>query len=370
MSNARAGHTATLLRDGRVLLLGGGQLDVDDLLISITAAEIFLPSTSTFAVAGMPCVAREFHTATLLGNGKVLITGGRIFTGYPTWLLATASAELYDPASDSFTPTGAMAVPRARHTASLLPDGQVLIVGGDATGSSGAELYDPIAGTFRVVRGAALTRVGHTATPLAAGKILIAGGQGAEDSDVSAVTGAAEIYDPGTRTFTAVGSMAAPRTGHTASLLANGKVLVAGGASTPALAIGSLRGGTVPLQSAELYDPATAAFTAVAPMATGHIGHAASVLRDGTIAIFGGFKTLLGSQPSYLGYLGYDSVEIFDPVTSTFIAAGPMPATRFWHSATLLPDGAVLLAGGIGGDRILPSSTVPAGTLTSAELFR
>ena len=108
MNQPRAGHTATLLPDGTVLVVDGGQLDIDDLLVSFPSAEIFDPSQGKFSTVGTPCVAREFHTATLLMNGKVLITGGTQFNGYPTWLPSTPTAELYDPASRSFTNTGSM----------------------------------------------------------------------------------------------------------------------------------------------------------------------------------------------------------------------------------------------------------------------
>ena len=237
MAQPRAGHSATLLPDGRVLIVNGGQLDIDDLLVSIVSAELFDPSQGKFMSTGAPCVAREFHTATLLTNGKVLIAGGNEFSGYPTWLPQTAGAELYDPASSAFVGTGSMLVGRTLHTATLLADGRVLIAGGATNIASGAttvtaalattEIYDPGTGTFSAGGSMAHARKSHTATMLPSGKVLIVGGEG----DQGALS-TAELYDPTTNSFSGTGNMGAARTGHSATLLAHGKVLIAGGATS------------------------------------------------------------------------------------------------------------------------------------------
>jgi hypothetical protein len=352
MSMPRAGHTATLLPNKTILVIDGGQLDVDDLLVSIPSAEIFDPSRGTFAPTGSPCKAREFHTATLLTNGKVLITGGNEFNGYPTWLTPTSTAELYDPASGSFTTTGSMAVGRSGHTASLLLDGRVLIVGGSPKGAPTAEIYDPAAGTFSVVPGITEERVGHTATVLVSGKVLIAGGQATQPSGTTAIA-TAEVYDPALNTFTAVNSMNSQRTGHTATLLSDGRVLIAGGSSSGALATGGLIGSGL-LQTSELYDPSTGTFAAAASMSTSRLGHTATLLPDGRVLICGG----LNASTAATGYQSYNSAEIFDPKTGSFTVGGQMNVGRFWHSATLLPNGSVLVAGGVGGDQALSSAEI------------
>jgi hypothetical protein len=350
MTQPRAGQTATLLNDGTVLLVGGGQLDLDDLLVSSASAEIFDPVQGHFSALGKPCIAREFHTATVLMNGKVLITGGNQFSGYPTWLPATATAELYDPSSRRFTNTGTMKAGRTQHTATSLADGRVLIIGGstsvDALAST--EIYDPAAGSFVADATMATPRAGHTATMLPSGKVLIVGGGNGEGALASA-----ELYDPVTAKFSATGTMTTRRSGHTATLLANGKVLIAGGVSSQV----SDPGGfvlTTPLASAELYDPVSGAFSPTAAMNTGHTAHTATLLPNGRVLITGGFKTYSD------GYESLNNAEIYDPVTGSFKATDPMNVTRFWHSATALSDGSVLITGGIGADL----------TLASAEIYK
>jgi len=360
MIRARAAHTATLLPSGKVLVIDGGQLDIDDLLVSTASAELFDPSLGSFASTGFPLVARESHTATLLLTGKVLITGGNEFDGYPTWLLPSVTAELYDPGTGTFARTGSMAVGRSGHTASLLADGRVLVVGGSTNVGSGtatttvtlasAEIYDPGTGTFATAGNMASPRTGHTATVLPSGKVLITGGQ--NDQTAQATT---ELYDPQTNSFTATGSMAAPRTGHSATLLINGKVLVAGGAPIKALYPGSIGITVVPLTTAELYDPLTGQFIAAESMTTGRIGHTATLLPNGTILIAGGFNEY---SLTILGYESYNSVEIYDPAAGSFISTTPMSIGRFWHTATLLANGAVLVTGGIGGDLELASAEI------------
>jgi hypothetical protein len=359
MIRARAAHTATLLPNGKVLIVDGGQLDIDDLLVSTASAELFDPSVGSFASTGSPLVARESHTATLLPSGKVLITGGNEFNGYPTWLSPTATAEFYDPPTGTFAKTGNMAVGRTNHTASLLADGRVLVVGGSTNVGSGtmtttatltsAEIYDPGTGTWAPAGNMASPRAGHTATVLPSGRVLITGGQ--NDQTAQATT---ELYDPQTNSFTVTGSMAAPRVGHTATLLINGKVLVAGGVAGKALYPGGISPAVAPQTTAELYDPLTGQFMATASMTYGRIAHTATVLPNGTVLISGGLKDFSPSG----GYDGYNGTEIYDPATGSFISNAPMSTGRFWHTATLLTNGAVLVAGGIGADLELASVEV------------
>jgi Galactose oxidase, central domain len=357
MIRSRAAHTATLLPNGQVLIVDGGQLDIDDLLVSTASAELSDASLGSFASTGSPSVARESHTATLLLSGKVLITGGNEFNGYPTWLNPTATAELYDPATGTFARTGNMSVGRTQHTASLLADGRVLVVGGSTNVGSGtatttttlasAEIYDPGKGIFSPAGNMGAPRAGHTATLLPSGKVLITGGQNDQSAQATA-----ELYDPQTNSFTATGSMGAPRMGHTATLLINGKVLVAGGATNKVLSPGVLGPAADSQTTAELYDPLTGQFLPTASMAYGRIAHTATVLPNGTVLISGGFKDFSFS----VGYESYNSTEIYDPASGSFTITTPMSTGRFWHTATLLPNGAVLITGGIGGDLELASA--------------
>jgi hypothetical protein len=176
-------------------------------------------------------VGRESHKATLLSDGKVLVAGGTLFLNILDRV--TATAELYDPATGTFSPTGSMTTPRQDFTATLLPNGKVLVAGGfDNSGRAlaTAELYDPASGTFTLTGSMAAPRTGHTATLLPNGKVLVAGGF------------TAELYDPATGTFSFTGGLATARTGHTATLLQSGQVLVIGGAGSSGI-----------LASAEIY---------------------------------------------------------------------------------------------------------------------
>ena len=169
MTTPRAGHTATLLPDGRVLVTGGFGG------VAAVSAEIYDPKTGTFGAAGSLIMARYSHSASLLEDGRVLIVGG-VQAGNPdTGLLA--SAELFDPKSGTFIATGSMSTGRERHSATLLPDGRVLVAGGP--GNQGtvatAELYDPTMGTFTGTGSMMTLRVGHVALLLQDGRVLIVG---------------------------------------------------------------------------------------------------------------------------------------------------------------------------------------------------
>ena len=226
-SNRVWGHTATLLANGKVLIVGGA----GDTGGALASAELYDPDTDSFSPTRSMSSVRTEHSATLLPNGKVLFAGGYDPESRVLW----ASAEVYDPTTGSFSPTGSMSSDtpcpiegtgtssiqfseprsgcRARHTATLLANGKVLITGGTAAYSSGylasAELYDPGTGSFSPTGSMPITRYGHTATLLANGKVLIVGGGGDTDGALASV----ELYDPGTGSFSQTGSMPNPSGG-------------------------------------------------------------------------------------------------------------------------------------------------------------
>ncbi len=226
--------------------------------------EALAQTPGTFAPTGFMKLARAQATATLLPNGRVLVAGGQYYNGSQ---YVTNAAELYNPASGSFQPTGNMTIPRYAHTATLLQNGKVLITGGyDNNGNvrGRAELYDPSAGTFTATGNMILAREEHTATLLPDGEVLIAGGQYYNGSQY--VTNTAEIYNPATGAFTSTGSMSVARIAHTATLMANGRVLIAGGFT------------------AEIYDPADGSFATTGALPSGHgNGCAATLLLDGRV---------------------------------------------------------------------------------------
>jgi hypothetical protein len=278
-------------------------------------------------------MARANHTATLLPNGKVLIAGG--FGGSGTESNPFRSTELYDPKKGSFETAADMTIGRSGHTATLLKNGKVLIVGGwtgHYNNRRAAELYDPATGLFRATGEMVFERASSAATLLADGRVLVTGGDDRKENAIAS----AEIYDPTTEKFTPTGNMNDPRGQHTATALTNGKVLIVGGAS------GHYPSQTV-YRSAELYDPATGKFSYTGEMTVPRHKHAAILLPSGRVLVVGG-----SDNRDWHGE--YSSAEIYDPASRTFQTTGSMATERFKIPAALalLENGKVLVAGGGG----------------------
>jgi hypothetical protein len=343
----------------------------------------------------MPTTVRVYASATLLDDGTVLIAGGTGGIGAAVSIngqnadptsQTLATAELYDPATDSYTATGSMAQPRALHTATRLADGRVLLVGGGVTeaGQAGTpdvntlpppEIYDPATGTFTTTAGnTTIPRIFSTATLLPDGKVLIAGGMtmalpadgASPDPNAEGMpTAVAELFDPATGTFTATGSMTTPRMWHTATVLADGRVLFVGG-TVDFDATGQAMTPDPTMMSAEIYDPATGTFTTTGGPSLPRLGSAATLLNDGRVLVTGGTDTDNATPESFA-----KTAELFDPGAGTFSPTGDMASGHAFHTATTLSDGRVLVAGF--GEEILAGMGVGSNAmpdlLSSAEVY-
>ncbi len=296
-----------------------------------------LPEGGAFIPAGNLAEARTRHTATLLPDGSVLVIGGRGAADR-----ALASAELWNPVTRSFSPAGSLAEARHSHTATLLPSGQVLVIGGTLGEGSlaSAELWDPITGSFVPAGSLKDARGLHTATLLGNGNVLVVGGS-TRTADGAVPLASSELWDPTTRSFKPAGVLAEARAWHTATLLPDGTVLVIGGAADS------------PLTSAELYDPVAGSFATTGSLAEARSLHTATPLARGRVLIVGGYH-----------YDSLDSVEIYEAETGSVSSTGSLSEARSLHTATVLPDGRTLV---IGGDApITDEGFVPVG---SAELY-
>jgi len=342
MTSARSAHTATLLSDGRVLI-AGGSLHLPQQFgggTVLSSTELYDPRGGTFRAAAAMTSARRSHTATLLPDDRVLIIGGFDEGG-----TALASAEIFDPATGTFSATGSLITARAGHTAIVLRSGAVLVIGGYGTRAfpnlAPAELYDPASGVFR----AAGEYVGSGGCDFCAPAVLLPDG-----TVLFAGQSPAQVYDPVSNSFSPGGAMSDELS--SAAALMNGQVLFAGGASL----------GRTP--RAELYNPATHTFARTADMTSGRASHTLSLLPDGLVLTTGGETD--SCSANYCFFAGsVASAELYDPVAGVFAATGNMATARSGHTATLLGDGRVLIAGGVsyGGIGIF------RGSLASAELY-
>jgi len=311
--------------------------------------------------------------------GEVLLAGGSAGNGGNTFLPATAAAELYNPRDGTWSPTGSLNAARGNHTATLLANGKVLVTGGDGAETS-AELYDPGTGAWTSCPNAApaptrdcpgpmgFARTEHTATLLKDGRVLVAGSPYIQGHPVAQQNQPTEIYDPATGSWSTTGSLNESRYQQTATLLPDGRVLVAGGLFSP-----PLPGQNEWKSSTELYDPSTGAWASCptpvptpnpdcpGPLSPGRYEHTATRLANGKVVVAGGTTNSAALQ----------STEYYDPATGTWYGTGPLQQVRAGHAAVLLPDGQVLVAGGNNfGEGINALGQGPAErALSSAELY-
>ncbi len=314
ISHGRWAHTATLLEDGRVLIVGGHETASRKL----DSAEIYDPGTQTWSSAGSMSEKRgEGLSATLLSDGKVLVFGE---TDEP-------SADIYDPATNEWSTVANLNVSREAASSTLMADGRVLVAGGlDATKAGReqldtVEIFDPSTGEWTEAASMANVNSNHKAILLEDGRVILIGGM------------KTEIYDPATDTWTDAGTPDREKSwGYTADLLNDGRILVTGGVF--------LRGGwqgipSAPIRNAEIYDFATGSWERKADMNEPRGDHAAALLQDGKVLVIAGSE-----------------LEMYDPGADTWTLAGKLMTERDLdgplHTATVLNDGTVLIVGGKG----------------------
>ncbi|MCZ6690410.1 MAG: hypothetical protein O7H41_12465 [Planctomycetota bacterium] len=320
----RTEHTSTALPSGELLIIGG--LDPTANVVTDSIERFTLEPRAgerTFQATGSPGITRSFPTAIRLPDGSVLVAGGN------DGVESVSSAEIYEPVGGSFQPAFPMGREREGHAAVLLPTGEILVLGGldDTPPGAGtldtAELYDPISGTWTPTAGRmSEPRYRPQAILLWTGNVLVCGGQ-----DSGNALASAEVYDVAGGTFVQVGDMLEAREGHAICRLPDGRVLLTGGTDdSPAV-----------LFTAEIYDPITGVFSPTANMGSLRTGHTSNRLPNGFVLVAGG---------STDGVNATATTELFNPGTETFSPGPNMASVRMAHTAALASNGTVLVAGG------------------------
>lgn len=334
----RAGHTATALANGRVLIVGGERA-IDDMTAGVL---IVNPKNGRIRAAAPLSRPRVAHTATLLRDGRVLVVGG--YNAAERWL---PDAEIYNPKVDTWTAAPPLYHHGSAHTATLLADGRVLVVGGcigDGVCTARAEIFDPQTGCWTEAAALGADRAGHTATLLEGGEVLVAGGWGAfgEPAD-----GAALRYDPQADRWTPTGPMQAPTFAGEALRLPDGRVLVAGGIAWPLVNPITISA------AAAIYDPATDTWADTAPMATPRYAFQLQLLNDGRAVAIGGVRDDLccWNERSPVG-----AIERYNAGANRWEEAGSLPAPTAFAAAAALPDGRIWLTGGRNHTGFLPDT--------------
>lgn len=311
----RSGLAAALLPDGRVLVAGS------TVAAAASTTELYDPAQHRWQAGPVLAQAEAGASLTVLPTGKVLLLGqGR---------------QLFDPATNSWSPSAFNAASLRRHTATLMAGGQVLVAGGEIRfGGERMDLYwyEPYSDSWSYFGHLNQARQAHAAVRLPSGKVLIAGGR-----SNGAALSSAEMFDPQFNIIEiGTASMLAARSGLSLTLLGNGKVLAVGGSD-----------GVASQGSCEIYDPATGTWQWAAPMVTARSSHAATLLPDGRVLVSGG-ETAPGVAAA--------TAEIYDPVANGWTVVVDLAVARAAHAAVLLPSGSVLLVGGTGSAAAATSS--------------
>jgi hypothetical protein len=349
MTSARSLHTATLLSDGRVLVVGGVGAGVESPAV-LGTAELYSPKSNKFKATTSMSTPRLAAAAVRLRDGRVLVVGGENSS-----YLGINTAEVYNPKTARWTLTSPMNYRRLNATATLLKNGKVLIVGGYSVNSfccalSSAEIFDPATGTFSTTGFMAVGRRNHTATRLKDGRVLVAGGYNGlnGNADGSGNVNSPEIYDPVTGTFDSTGDMSSVRRFPTANILSNGRVLITGGYG----------GNNAALSSADSYKARTGVFESEGSMHTPRGRHTATLLLNGEVLIVGGYD---GAGTAF------SSAELYNPSTGRFSPTGSMAEARWRHAETRLLNGNVLITGGSDGTTSVASTELYSLTVRTRD---
>lgn len=348
LQTARYAHTASLLPDGRVLVVGG-----EDAGQAMTAAvETFDPGTEQWTAAPSLPEPRSNHVAVALQDGKVLVAGGgkNAPIGQPLGESVAASALLFDPLTNTFTATGRMHHARSHFHAVRLPSGEVLAVGGGGDEQesakkcagqycgpfgkalASAEVYDPKTGEWTEVASMTTPRFSFSLTALPSGKVIAVGGVN-EQAEGFATS---EIFDPISKTWSDGPPLATPRQHHTATLLGTGRVMVAGGKNP----------NVSPLNTVQLFDPEGVSWKIARKFPTPRTLPGLATLESGRVLVVGGYDQTADGAIASEPYI--DEAEIYDDESKTWTTVGALTTGRFWHTMTVLTDGRILVAGGRG----------------------
>lgn len=340
LTNTTALATTNALTDGRVLIAGGGSGS----LVSargLDNTELYDGDRQRFVAGPKLLAARALHQAVTLANGKVLLIGGANATG-----VALASCEVFDPATNTVSSAASMSRARAGHTATLLKDGRVLVTGGSSSLADLAsailgitqscEIYDPTKNSWTTVANMSIVRLGQTATLLANGKVLVCGGA-TVNFIFPAVTNTAEVYDPAGNSWSATGAMTYATFSHTLATLADGRLLAIGGGVISGLT------NVIATNQTSVYDPGTGLWLAGGNLANARATASVALATDGRLLAIG------GATGSLLAPSSLTSCEWFDPTTRAWSMGPSMGTSRAGSIALQRPEGLVFVAGGVGG---------------------
>lgn len=333
MNTARYAFGGVQLKNGKVLISGG--IDGNGILAT---AELYNPATGTWSTTGRMRTPRAYHSMTLLPNGSVLVAGG---CANSSCSAATATAEIYNPKTGKWQSAGKMSTLRYFFGATSLPDGRVLVEGGCNKGNCGtvtasAELFDPTTRTWTLTGGLKIARDYHTATLLASGRVLVAGGY-----TVQGASNGSEIYDPAAGIWSSGPNMISGRALHSATALPDGRAVIAGGIV-----------GFLPSDLTEVYDPVANTWSSAGNLNTKRAGQTAVMLATGQAMVIGGYSYV---RPVYFELA---SCELFDAAIGTWSFAADMTDARDHHVTISMANGQVIAAGGISGSTTLSSADI------------